>query len=117
MPYTVHTLDGQAHTYPNTATLYVEDDRSLRVHDNVEMVPGAWPVRLYPDPIVVYPAGQWTHYHIEPVPYETDHSNTDTARDAQDQADATKGMTANAEAWATQFKSHLDAGRKAALAQ
>ena len=117
MPYTVHTLDGQAHTYPDPATLHVEDDRSLRVYDDMEIVPGPMPIRMHSDPIAVYPAGQWTHYHVEPTPYDTDYNNTDAARDAQDQADATKGMTANAEAWATQFKSHLDAGRKAAEVQ
>ena len=115
MPYTVHTPDGQAHTYPDTATLIVEDD--VRVYDNAEIAPGPEPIQLTPAPIAAYPAGQWTHYHVEPAPYDTDYNNTDAARDAPDQANAAKGMTANAEAWATQFKSHLDAGRKAAEAQ
>lgn len=115
MPYTVHTLDGQAHTYPNTATLYVEDDRSLRVHDNVEMVPGAWPVRLYPDPIVVYPAGQWTHYHIEPAPYETDY-NADDEEHHKDEGQPTAPAKGK-DKWQAEFQRHLNAGRKAAEAQ
>lgn len=117
MPYTVHTLDGQAHTYPDTATLLVNDDGRLRVYDHVEIEPGPSLMPLFADPIAVYPAGQWTHYHVEPAPYETDYSSTDAARDAQDQAEVAKGMTANAEAWARQFQSHINAGRKAAEAQ
>ena len=115
MPYTVHTLDGQAHTYPGPRYVRVNDAGLLSVHRDVPQDRCGNPLE---GPVVAaYPAGQWTHYHIEPTPYDTDYNNTDAARDAQDQADATKGMTANAEAWATQFKSHLDAGRKAAEAQ
>lgn len=114
MPYTVHTPDGQAHTYHGARYVRVNDAGLLRVHRDV-------PRDRYGTPegplLAAYPTGQWTHYHVEPVPYETDYNNTDTARDAQEQADAPRGMTANAEAWATQFKSYLDAGRKAAEAR
>lgn len=115
MPYTVHTLDGQAHTYPGPRYVHVNDEGLLSVHRDV-------PQDRYGNPsegpvVAAYPAGQWTHYHMEPAPYETDYSSTDTAWGTQDQASVAKGITANAEAWATQFQSHINAGRKAAEAQ
>ena len=116
MPYTVHTLDGQAHTYPDTATLLVEDD--IRVYDDVEIAPGPYPVRLDPDPIAVYPAGQWTHYHVEPVPYETDAQASEGTDEAQRwteiQPDA---MEAAHDKLRAMYQRHVDAGRKAAEAQ
>lgn len=115
MPYTVHTLDGQAHTYPGSHYVHVNSEGLLSVRMDVPLDRYGQPSE---DPVAAaYPAGQWTHYHVEPAPYETDYSGTDAARDAQDQAEVAKGMTANAEAWATQFQSHIDAGRKAAEAQ
>lgn len=115
MPYTVHTLDGQAHTYPDPVRPEVSHNgqvltmRTLPKASNGEYVEG-WPVS-------VYAPGQWTHLYLHPTPYETDYSSTDAAQDAQDQAEVAKGMTANAEAWATQFQSHINAGRKAARAR
>ena len=116
MPYTVHTLDGQAHTYPDTSSACLACAGLLTIHEGVPHV-DEYGETQYAPMLAMYPAGQWTHYHVEPVPYETDYSSTDAARDTQDQADVTKGMTANAEAWAAQFQSHLEAGRKAARAR
>ena len=116
MPYTVHTLDGQAHTYPDTATLLVEDD--IRVYDDVEIVPGPYPVRLGTDPIAAYPAGQWTHYHVEPAPYETG-AQASEDRD-EDQRRTEINITAAeiaADKWKAMYKHYLDVGRKAAEAQ
>lgn len=116
MPYTVHTLDGQAHTYPDPGSVHVTDAGLLTLHEDVTYDEAYRGATLGPL-LAAYPAGQWTHYHIEPGPYDTGHNTTNAARDTQDQAVAPKEMTPNAEAWATQFKSLLDAGRKAAEAQ
>ena len=116
MPYTVHTPDGQAHTYPDTATLIVEDD--VRVYNNAEIAPGPYPTQLTPAPIAVYPAGQWTHYHVEPAPYETDAQASEDTDEAQRwtkiQPDA---IEAAHDRWKATYQQHLNAGRKAAEAQ
>lgn len=116
MPYTVHTLDGQAHTYPDTAILIVEDD--VRVYDHAEIAPGPDPIQQTPTPIAAYPAGQWTHYHVEPAPYETDaqaSEDTDEARQGHEvQVDISVEET---DRWKASFQRHLDAGRKAARAR
>lgn len=115
MPYTVHTLDGQAHTYLDPATLHVEDDRSLRVYDDMEIVPGPMPIRMHSDPIAVYPAGQWTHYHVEPTPYDTDYNTADEEHheDEEQSTAPAKGK----DKWQAEFQRHLNTGRKAAEAQ
>lgn len=116
MPYTVHTLDGQAHTYPDPCTANLTDAGMLTLHEDVTY-DEEYGRPVFSPLLAAYPAGQWTHYHVEPAPYEMNYNSTDAARDAQDQADVAKGMTANAEAWAAQFQSHINAGRKAAEAQ
>ena len=69
MPYTVHTPDSQAHTYPGPHYAHVNDAGLLSVHRGA-------PQDRYGNPsegpvVAAYPPGQWTHYHVEPAPYET----------------------------------------------
>lgn len=116
MPYTVHTLDGQAHTYPGPCAARITDAGLLTLHEDGAYDEDYGGAEFGPL-LAAYPAGEWTHYRIEPAPYDTDCNNTDEDRGEQGQAVAPKEMTPNAEAWATQFKSLLDAGRKAARAR
>lgn len=114
MPYTVHTPDGQAHTYPGPRYVHVNDAGLLSVHRDV-------PQDRYGNPpegpvIAAYPAGQWTHYHVEPTPYETDaQASEDTGKNQFDvQLDTT---LEDRDKWQAEFQRHLDAGRKAARAR
>ena len=113
MPYTVHTLDGQAHTYPGPRYVHVNDAGLLSVHRDV-------PQDRYGNPsegpvVAAYPAGQWTHYHVEPAPYETDYNNTDEERQ---EAEGQRAVSAEGkDKWQSEFQRHLDAGRKAARAR
>ena len=116
MPYTVHTLDGQAHTYPGPVRPKVSHDgqvltmRTLPKTSGGEYVEG-WPVS-------VYAPGQWTHYHVEPAPYETDMPASEDTDEAQRwteiQPDA---IEAAHDRWKATYQQHLNAGRKAAEAQ
>ncbi|MGP5930324.1 hypothetical protein [Corynebacterium glyciniphilum] len=117
MPYTVHTLDGQAHTYPGPRYVHVNDAGLLSVHRDV-------PQDRYGNPsegpvVAAYPAGQWTHYHAEPAPYETDDDTKDEAiiANAEAQANAVAQPHEGMDKWQAEFQRHLDAGRKAARAQ
>lgn len=116
MPYTVHTLDGQAHTYPSPHYAHVNDAGLLSVHRDV-------PQDRYGNPsegpvVAAYPPGQWTHYHVEPTPYETGaqaNEGTDEAqRWTEIQPDA---IEAAHDRWKATYQQHLNAGRKAAEAQ
>ena len=116
MPYTVHTLDGQAHTYPDLVRPKVSHDgqvltmRTLPKASSMEYVEG-WPVS-------VYAPGQWTHYHVEPAPYKTDTQANEDISEAQRwtkiQPDA---IEAAHDRWKATYQQHLNAGRKAAEAQ
>lgn len=116
MPYTVHTLDGQAHTYPGPRYANVNDAGLLSIHRDV-------PQGRYGNPsegpvVAAYPPGQWTHYHVEPTPYETGtQANEDTdesQRWTEIQPDA---IEAAHDRWKATYQQHLNAGRKAAEAQ
>ena len=119
MPYTVHTLDGQAHTYPDRyQTLVITDRGDLLVYDHADtdsVIPPEW---QYLPPAAAYPSGQWTHYHVEPAPYETDtqaSEGTDEERRwTEIQPDA---IEAAHDRWKATYQQHLNAGRKAAEAQ
>lgn len=101
MPYTVHTPDGQTHTYPGPRYVHVNDMGLLSVHRDVPQdrhgspsegpMVAAYPpvVAAYPPMVAAYPPGQWTHYHVKP---------------AHDR-------------WKATYQQHLEAGRKAAEAQ
>ena len=116
MPYTVHTLDGQAHTYPDPVRPEVSHDgqvltmRTLPKASGGEYVEG-WPVS-------VYAPGQWTHLYLHPAPYETGaqaSEGTDEApRWTKIQPDA---IEAAHDRWKATYQQHLNAGRKAAEAQ
>ncbi|WP_312981059.1 hypothetical protein [Corynebacterium sp.] len=109
MPYTVHTLDGHAHTYPDPATLHVEDDRSLRVYDDMEIAPGPMPIRMHSDPIAVYPAGQWAHYHVEPAPYETDVQSSEDKVEARQKVEGRLAVSVEEkDKWQASFQRHLE---------
>lgn len=114
MPYTVHTLDGQAHTYPGPVRPEVSHDgqvltiRTLPKTSSGEYVEG-WPVS-------VYAPGQWTHYHVEPAPYETgtqSHKDTGNAQ-CETQPDTT---AEGKDKWQAEFQRQLNAGRKASETQ
>ena len=116
MPYTVHTLDGQAHTYPDPVRPKVSHDgqvltmRTLPKTSSGEYVEG-WPVS-------VYAPGQWTHLYLHPAPYETDtqasEGTTEERRWAKIQPDAIEEAHDKLRAM---YQRHIDAGRKAAEAQ
>lgn len=116
MPYTVHTPDGQAHTYPCPHYAHVNDAGLLSVHRYVPQdrygSPSEGPV------VAAYPAGQWTHYHVEPAPYETGAQASEGTDEAQRwteiQPDA---MEAAHDKLRAMYQRHVDAGRKAAEAQ
>ena len=116
MPYTVHTLDGQAHTYPSPHYTNVNDAGLLSIHRDV-------PQDRYGNPseapvVAAYPAEQWTHYHVEPAPYKTDAKVNEGTIEAQRwteiQPDA---IEAAHDRWKATYQQHLNAGRKAAEAQ
>lgn len=114
MPHTVHTLDGQAHTYPD-CTAYLADNGALRMHEGYD-------TNVYGDVelgplLATYPAGQWTHYHVEPTPYETDYSNTDEDEERQEVEGRLTVSVEERDKWQASFQRHLDAGRKAARAR
>ena len=116
MPYTVHTLDGQAHAYPGPLYANVNDAGLLSIHRDVSKDrygnPSEGPV------IAAYPPGQWTHYHVEPTPYETDAQASEDTDEAQRwtriQPDT---IEAAHDRWKATYQRHLNAGRKAAEAQ
>lgn len=117
MPYTVHTPDGQAHTYPDRyPSLKVTDRGDLLVYDHADtdsVIPPEW---QYLPPAAAYPAGQWTHYHVEPTPYETgtqSHKDTGNAQ-CETQPDTT---AEGKDKWQAEFQRQLNAGRKASEAQ
>ena len=116
MPYTVHTPDGQAHTYPGPHYANVNDAGLLSIHRDA-------PQDRYGNPsegpvVAAYPPGQWTHYHVEPTPYETGaqaSEGTDEARRwTEIQPDAIEVAHDKLRAM---YQRHIDAGRKAAEAQ
>lgn len=117
MPYTVHTPDGQAHTYPDPVRPEVSHDgqvltmRTLPKASSGEYIEG-WPVS-------VYAPGQWTHLYLHPAPYETDEGTKDQAiiANAEAQANATVQPYEGRDKWQAEFQRHLDAGRKAARAR
>lgn len=115
MPYTVHTPDGQAHAYPGPRYVRVNDAGLLSVHRDVPQDrhggPSEGPV------VAAYPAGQWTHYHVEPAPYETDYSNTDEDEESQEVEGRLTVSVEERDKWQASFQRHLDAGRKAARAR
>ena len=116
MPYTVHTPDSQAHTYPGPHYAHVNDAGLLSVHRGA-------PQDRYGNPsegpvVAAYPPGQWTHYHVEPTPYETGAQASEGTDEAQRwtkiQPDA---IEAAHDRWKATYQQHLEAGRKAAEAQ
>ena len=116
MPYTVHTLDGQAHTYPAPVRPKVSHDgqvltmRTLPKASSGEYVEG-WPVS-------VYAPGQWTHCHAEPTPYETDVQASEDTNEGQRWTKIQDGtIEAAHDRWKATYQQHLNAGRKAAEAQ
>ena len=117
MPYTVHTLDGQAHTYPDTSSAGITDAGLLTIHEGVPHF-DEYGEMQYGPLLTAYPAGQWTHYHVEPAPYETDaqaSEDTDEARRwTEIQVDA---IEAAHDRWKAMYQQHINAGRKAAEAQ
>lgn len=118
MPYTVHTLDGQAHTYPDTSSACLTDAGLLTIHEGVPHF-DEYGETQYGPLLTAYPAGQWTHYHVEPAPYETDEDTKDQAiiANAEAQANATVQPYEGKDKWQAEFQRHLDAGRKAARAR
>ena len=116
MPYTVHTLDGQAHTYPDPVHPEVSHDgqvltmRTLPKASSREYVEGR--------PVSVYAPGQWTHLYLHPAPYETDtqasEDTDETQRWTKIQPDAIESAHDKLRAM---YQRHLNAGRKAAEAQ
>lgn len=117
MPYTVHTLDGQAHTYPDPGSVRLTDAGLLTLHEDVTHDEG------YGDPtcgplIAAYPAGQWTHYHVEPTPYET---GAQASEGTDEEQRWTKIQDDTIEAahdkLRAMYQRHIEAGRKAAEAQ
>ena len=119
MPYTVHTPDGQAHTYPDRyQALTITDRGDLLVYDHADtdsVIPPEW---QYLPPAAAYPAGQWTHYHVEPAPYKTGAQANEDTDEAQRwtkiQPDAIESPHDKLRAM---YQRHIDAGRKAAEAQ
>lgn len=116
MPYTVHTLDGQAHTYPDPVRPEVSHDgqaltmRTLPKASSGEYVEG-WHVS-------VYAPGQWTHYHVEPAPYKTGaQANEDTDEAQRWTKIQPDTIEAAHDRWKATYQQHLNAGRKAAEAQ
>ena len=116
MPYTVHTLDGQAHTYPDPCTASLTDAGLLTIHEGVPHFDEYGETQDGPL-LTAYPAGQWTHYHVEPAPYETDYSNTDEDEERQEVEGRLTVSVEERDKWQAAFQYHLDAGRKAAEAQ
>lgn len=116
MPYTVHTLDGQAHTYPDPVRPEVSHNgqvltmRTLPKASNGEYAEG-WPVS-------VYAPGQWTHLYLHPTPYETDtQASEDTDEDQRRTEINVTAAEIAADKWKAMYKHYLDVGRKAAEAQ
>ena len=113
MSYTVHTLDGQAHTYPGPRYVRVNDAGLLSVHRDVPQDRCGNPLE---GPVVAaYPAGQWTHYHVEPTPYDTNYNTADEEHH-EDEGQPTAPAKGK-DKWQAEFQRHLNAGRKAAEAQ
>ena len=116
MPYTVHTPDGQAHTYPGPHYAHVNDAGLLSIHRDV-------PQDRYDNPsegpvVAAYPAGQWTHYHVEPTPYETGTQASEGTDEAQRWTKIQPcAIEAAHDRWKATYQQHLNAGRKAAEAQ
>lgn len=117
MPYTVHTLDGQAHTYPDPNSVRITDDGLLTLHKDVTHGEGYG----YPPcgPLLAaYPPGQWTHYCVEPTPYETGtQANEDTGEARRWTKIQDDTIEAAHDRWKATYQQHLNAGRKAAEAQ
>ena len=117
MPYTVHTLDGQAHTYPDPGSARITDAGLLTLHEDVTYD------EAYGDPtccplIAAYPPGQWTHYHVEPTPYETGTQASEGTDEAQRWTKIQPcAIEAAHDRWKATYQQHLNAGRKAAEAQ
>lgn len=119
MPHTVHTLDGQAHTYPD-CTAYLADNGALRMHEGCD-------TNVYGDvelgPLIAsYPAGQWTHYRVEPAPYEANRQANEDTGNAEDAEDETRHARLLADiaaqsAWVKEYEAFIASGRKAAEAQ
>ena len=105
MPYTVHTLDGQAHTYHDPVRPEVSHDGQVLTMREYAV---GWPVS-------VYAPGQWTHYHIEPTSYRTDYNTADEERH-EDKGQPTAPAKGK-DKWQAEFQRHLNTGRKAAEAQ
>ena len=114
MPYTVHTLDGQAHTYPDPCTARFTDAGLLTLHEYGARAEDHGDPISYPL-LAAYPAGQWTHYHVEPTPYKTDYSTADEEHH-EDEGQPTAPAKGK-DKWQAEFQRHLNAGRKAAEAQ
>ena len=116
MPYTVHTLDGQAHTYPGPHYAHVNDAGLLSIHGDV-------PQDRYGNPsegpvVAAYPPGQWTHYHVEPAPYKTDTQASEGTDEAQRWTKIQDDrIEAAHDKLRAMYQRHIDAGRKAAEAQ
>ena len=116
MPYTVHTLDGQAHTYPDPVRPEVSHDGQVLTMRTLPKASSGEYVEEWP--VSVYAPGQWTHLYLHPAPYEADaqsHEDTDEARrwtKIQDDA-----IDAAHDKWKAMYQQHLDAGRRAAEAQ
>lgn len=117
MPYTVHTLDGQAHTYPDPCIANLTDAGLLALHEDATYDED-YGRPVFGTLLTAYPAGQWTHYHVEPAPYETDvqtHEDTDEARRWTEIN--VKAVDVAHDKWKAMYKQYLDVGRKAAEAQ
>lgn len=116
MPYTVHTLDGQAHTYPDTSSARLTDAGLLTIHEGVPHF-DEYGETQYGPLLTAYPAGQWTHHHVEPAPYDTDAQASEKADVVQSYETQINATVEGKDKWQSEFQRHLDAGRKAARAR
>ncbi|OLT55874.1 hypothetical protein BJF89_13905 [Corynebacterium sp. CNJ-954] len=117
MPYTVHTLDGQAHTYHDPCIANLTDAGLLALHEDATYDED-YGRPVFGPLLAAYPAGQWTHYHVEPAPYETDAQASEDTDEARRWNEVQVSATAEAvDKWKAMYQRHLDAGRKAAAAQ
>jgi hypothetical protein len=116
MPYTVHTIDGQAHTYPAPYSVQITDAGQLSIHSHGFKYVDGEPT--YGVTYAVYPPGLWTHYHVEPAPYETDAQASEDTVEARQKVEGRLTVSAEEkDKWQASFQRYLDAGRKAAEAQ